>query len=259
MLFINTRPLERAEALSSALLNSNIDVINFPLLELKEHPFSSELQYLYHQLLDASVIVVVSPTAVEVGMKFLHKCKIELSDLSQIQWIAVGEKTAEELKKYQIESFIPSVETSEGMLQLPILDTLNKGAKVAFWRGEGGRQFMMESLRQNGMDVLNFILYERQLPEESQVQSQQLIAMIQDKKSYIALITSEASWLNWLDVLKTHSDLIDQGQYWVLGDRLFNILNFYKKQQNLDYSIVKLMNLKIESILLHIDEIQGRL
>jgi uroporphyrinogen-III synthase len=259
MLFINTRPSQRAEALSSALLDLNVDVIDLPLLDLKARPLTLEMKLLYGRLSEVSVLVVVSPTAVSVGMQYLHDCNVDLKHLSHVKWIAVGEKTAEELNKYHIKSFVPEVETSEGMLQLPVLNTLDKGAKIAFWRGEGGRQFMMESLCQKGMEVLNFVLYERQLPLESKAKAQQTILQLTSTEHYVVLITSEASWLNWLELIQFNSNLLNKGQYWVLGDRLFNILNNYKKQQDLYYQVVKLMNLKTESIVLNVAKLQGKL
>ena len=39
--------------------------------------------------------------------------------------------------------------------------------QIAFWRGLGGRQFMMQQLQQQGISVLNFVLYRRQCPELS--------------------------------------------------------------------------------------------
>jgi len=72
MLFINTRPQDRASTLTEALVDAGYQVATLPLLELKAEPFSFELQQLYQQLEQTQVIVVVSPTAVEVGMQYLQ-------------------------------------------------------------------------------------------------------------------------------------------------------------------------------------------
>ena len=45
---------------------------------------------LYQQLEQVQVIVVVSPTAVEIGMRYLQQAGITLEQLAHIQWIAVG-------------------------------------------------------------------------------------------------------------------------------------------------------------------------
>src|SRR5690606_39725176 len=97
MLFINTRPQDRAEKLSHALRMAQVPVLDLPLLELVARPWSAALFELYQQLLAAQVIVVVSPTAVQVGMDYLRQAEISLDELQQIQWIAGGETTAQAL------------------------------------------------------------------------------------------------------------------------------------------------------------------
>lgn len=259
MFFINTRPTDRAEALSSALFAHDVKVIDLPLLELKSFPLSSHLIDLFDELFHVNIVVVVSPTAAEIGMAYLQQQHINLKSLSHLRWIAVGKKTAEYLNKYGIDSFVPSVETSEGMLQLPILNQLHIGSKVAFWRGEGGRQFMMEQLQQRGMKVLNFVLYERNCPLQSINEIHKIALILQQEPFYIMLLSSEASWLNWLKLIQFNSSLLNRGQYWVLGDRLFQLLHDYKKQNSFDFQIIKLANLKTELILQHIAHLQGKL
>ena len=49
MLFINTRPENRAAALNQALLGAGYAIEALPLLELVAEPFNAELQQLYQQ------------------------------------------------------------------------------------------------------------------------------------------------------------------------------------------------------------------
>ncbi|WP_201306648.1 uroporphyrinogen-III synthase, partial [Escherichia coli] len=107
------------------------------------------------------------PTAVDVGMQYLTQSGLKIDELKHIQWIVVGQATANRLHDYGIEAHVPEVETSEGMLNLPLLHRMQKSGSVAFWRGEGGRQFMMETLQQQGIQILNFVLYRRQCPQAS--------------------------------------------------------------------------------------------
>ena len=92
MLLLNTRPTQRAATLSHRLNRAGIEVVELPLLELTGLPYSAELAALYAQLADTQVIVVVSPTAVDVGMQYLQASQIEMSSLAHIQWIAVGRR-----------------------------------------------------------------------------------------------------------------------------------------------------------------------
>lgn len=252
MLFINTRPDSRAAELTEALQNKGYQVESLPLLELVAKPFSEQLLQLYQQLSKAQAIVVVSPTAVEVGMKYLEKSGLKLSDLKHIQWIAVGQATANRLNEYGIEVHIPDVETSEGMLNLPILHNMQQTGSVAFWRGEGGRQFMMEILQQQGIQILNFVLYHRQCPEASYSTFKHLTQNSNyNLNKWLVLITSEASWKYWLELCSKNNAQPDC-VYLVLGPRLFQIVKEYRDQQLAHFHIIQLENLSPSGMIHHI-------
>lgn len=257
MLFINTRPKDRAASLTNALGAAQVPVIELPLLELVAVPYAESLARLYHQLPQADVIVVVSPTAVHVGMQYLQQAGHTLDDLAHIQWIAVGQTTQTVLQSYGVESHVPMVETSEGMLQLPVLTGMATGSTVAFWRGEGGRLFMMQQLQSLGIHILNFILYQRQCPQSTHQKMHEVIPQLEQTQHYVVLISSEASWLNWLQLLQQHQHLIVRGIYFVLGQRLTHVLNRYAAQQQCLFQVLQLEHLQHDAILRQLVRVQG--
>lgn len=223
MIFINTRPASRADDLTKALNDAGYQVESLPLLELVPQPFSNELQQLYQQLSETQIIVVVSPTAVEIGIRYLQRAGLPLQQLKHIQWIAVGNATAQALAKFNIESHVPEVESSEGMLELSILQQQDHLKKIAFWRGLGGRQFMMQQLQQQGVSLLNFVLYRRQCPENSVVHFPKIIAKLKDRQSVVVLISSEASWNYWQQLCHSSATQVEW-IYMVLGSRLAHLV-----------------------------------
>ncbi|MFC3903254.1 uroporphyrinogen-III synthase [Acinetobacter marinus] len=242
---INTRPAERASVLTEALQGLGYAVYELPLLSLEPMTLDTGLKTQFAQLKDAKIVVVVSPIAVELGIQYALQCDISLTELQTKQWIAVGRSTQLALSKHQIDSICPTVETSEGMLQLPILndlisaqsstsrdtktDTENDTANVtiAFWRGIGGRTLMMDALTAQGCHVLNMLLYHRAMPnytiDDLKQLVQQLPAMI--------LISSEQSWKNWQQLTErmiehriVNQDVFAENQYVVLGERVSQVL-----------------------------------
>ncbi|HBU87813.1 uroporphyrinogen-III synthase [Acinetobacter oleivorans] len=252
MLFINTRPDSRAAELTDALQNEGYQVESLSLLELVAKPFSEHLLQLYQQLVKAQAIVVVSPTAVDVGMQYLMQSGLKLDDLTHIQWIAVGQATANRLHEYGVDAHIPDVETSEGMLNLPILHNMKQAGSVAFWRGEGGRQFMMDTLQQQGIQILNFVLYHRQCPQDSYSTFKHLTQNSNyNLEKWLVLITSEASWKYWLE-LCSKNNVQPDCVYLVLGPRLFQIVKEYRDQQQAHFHIIQLENLSPSGMIHHI-------
>ena len=257
MWFINTRPQERADGLTTVLATAGFEVKNLPLLQLIACPWNHTLAELYRQLLDTQMIVVVSPTAVRIGMQYLQQAGMSLQQLVHIQWVAVGKTTAQALAEYGIRSHVPEVETSEGMLNLPLFDTSRGLKKVAFWRGEGGRQFMMQHLQQQDIQILNFVLYQRHCPAETATLFSELMDTLKQQPfSVWVLITSEASWLNWLSLSQQYQLNLSLCHFLVLGQRLFDLLNSYPDIQA-DLKVSQLADLQPATILQLIATLQG--
>ena len=218
MKFINTRPADRAEPLRLALQNLGHHVLDLPLLELKPLVLDAHLTAQYTAFLQADMVVVVSPIAAEIGLSYYCALNLDINQLQHKTWIAVGKSTAHVLKQYGIDSVVPEVETSEGMLSLPEIGALAQST-VAFWRGIGGRTFMMSELEANGFTVLNMLLYTRQMPEMSLLKDVLLL-----QKDDMVLISSEASWHNWLKLLSSFNYQSLDYRYVVLGDRVSEIV-----------------------------------
>lgn len=260
MLFINTRPIDRAQPLTECLRQSGFDVVDLPLLALTPRPYNNTLQQLYLQLLSTQIIVVVSPTAVEIGMQYLQQSGLSLAQIQHIQWIAVGKKTAQRLLDYGVESHVPAVETSEGMLSLPLFNQVKELKRIAFWRGEGGRQFMMQQCQARHIDVLNFILYDRAFPQQTQAQFLDFVNKIEQfEKPYWCCISSEASWHNWLALTRDHQEIVSACHYLVLGERLYQLLRHGKNAAQACLNSTQISNLAPETILQTIVQLQRKL
>lgn len=258
MLLLNTRPPERAARLTQQLAIAGVDIIELPLLELVEQAYSESLADLYQQLKQVQVIVVVSPTAAHIGIRYLTYAGLSLRDLSHIGWIAVGTATEQALAEFGIQSFVPDVETSEGMLTLPILTSLTIGSTLAFWRGEGGRLFMMEHFRKRNIQVLNFVLYTRQCPSRAASILTYHLERLCAASIFTVLISSEASWLNWLRLIEAYPKLLEKAYYLTLGPRLTALVSSYKSERELQFGLVEIENLQKETILQHLGDIQGK-
>ena len=72
------------------------------------------------------------------------------------------------------------------------------------------------------------------------------------------VVSSEASWLNWIELIQNNRDILNKADYWVLGERLFQLLLNDQKQNKLSFKITKLTNLKIDSIMQQIIVAQGK-
>ncbi|TEU28518.1 uroporphyrinogen-III synthase [Alkanindiges illinoisensis] len=203
---LNTRPAERADGLNHALQQAGYRVSQLPLLELVAEPFEA-IQPQLSKIWQVAVVVVVSPAAAQLGLAGLKQLDILPSQLA-CQWVAVGQGTAAILAQAGITAQVPALETSEGMLALDIFQqaqhstaSCNKtsdsaaAGPIMFWRGHGGRQFMLKQLASQ-QQVISLNLYDRQLPKSSKAQYQQLL----NHPPQVLIITSGVSWQYWLEL-----------------------------------------------------------
>lgn len=243
-LFINTRPAERAGRILSTEMAWQ--EVYLPLLALTPCPLTDVLKQQLHQLYQSDVIVVVSPTAVEIGVRYVQQLGILLDSLTHIHWVAVGQRTANVLADYGIMAETPAMETSEGMFQLPIFsaERLAQLKKVSFWRGQGGREWLMQQLHSAHLQVENCVLYQRHLPEQSVKTWQANVSDYHQYPMRVVLISSLESWNNWVQLNLAYP--LELFYYLVLGKRVYQaILQHYPR---LEQQVYMISSLHAESI-----------
>ncbi|MFT4021529.1 MAG: uroporphyrinogen-III synthase [Acinetobacter sp.] len=248
MLFVNTRPPERAYELTQVLRANHVHVIDLPLLQLTAIEPNEELKQCFADLPSTQVLIVVSPRAAEIGLSYLAYFGINLQQLKQLQWVAVGESTAQVLRQAGICPILPEIETSEGILKLPVF-MQHKINKIAFWRGLGGRTLMLDFLQAQGHQILNFLLYQRSCPITRQDFEKKLFLQQhwQQHKDVYVCISSEASWLNWQNLCQNNIEIFKRCIYLTLGDRLTKRVQETLPFENIGH-VIHINDLKPETI-----------
>lgn len=250
---INTRPLTRASLLNQVLRSHGFDVIALPLLELIAETLTPELNWQLQQMSTMHMVIVVSPTAAELGLIQLQLLDICPQQLN-CQWIAVGTGTATVLQQAGLQPLIPQLETSEGILSLPALHQLASQSQIMFWRGHGGRQLMLQALQQANHQVMSVDLYRRRLPLESMQQYQYLVGL----PALILLITSGVSWQHWLQLAEQSGQLIYPAYVLVLGERIYQLIQHWFKQHHQPQqqtTVILIDNLQPETILTMLEKL----
>jgi len=229
--FLNTRPPERSQPLTALLSQHGWRVIELPLLGLVPRALTrneaADLDQLAHAPDRISVIIVVSPTAAELGLAALHTRGITAHQLP-LAWLAVGQGTADVLKAAGIEAQLPLLETSEGLIASPLLTALESGQTAMIWRGEGGRELVQQHLFAQGVSLAIINFYQRQLPASSMqfwAEHWGTPARPDKKKDTpwpdIVLLSSGESWRYWQMLAGTRTF---QPWFLVLGERLWQQL-----------------------------------
>ena len=247
MQFINTRPDQRAKALSLFLRQHGVTVIELPLLTLVEKPMTVAEQAGLQSIDRYQVVVLVSEAAVKYGLARLATL-VKLTELSKkITWVAVGDKTANYFNQtWQQLSELPAptvifphekhAQNNEGLLNLPVIQALGTGDYLQVWRGIGGRELLADTLTAKGVQVHLLNLYQRVLPSATT----HAFAVWQQTQTHnqpiIVLISSLTAWQNWQQLTLGTEMAASCYYYLVLQSRIAE--QMLLQQANLNITII---------------------
>lgn len=197
---LNTRPLDRAGALSQALRHAGYRVSELPLLDFEVCPLPIASQARLADVRAGDVVVVVSPMAAQLGLAWI--AQHPHTNWQHVQWFAVGEATAQVLAQAGFWAKIPARANSEGLLVLPEISQLQPPTRVMVWRGEGGRELIQDTLLQRGVELHSIAFYRRILPTQSMTQWRAWSEV--DRPQYV-LMTSGEAWENWCQMVGSYA------------------------------------------------------
>nr|WP_298146653.1 uroporphyrinogen-III synthase [uncultured Pseudomonas sp.] len=161
-----TRPAEESQALAEALAEQGIYSASMPLLAIEPLAETAEQRSAFLELDRYTALIVISKPAARLSLQLLARYWPQ-PPIEQ-PWFAVGAATAEILDAHGLNVHYPvDGDDSEALLSLPVLQqrlAASAAPRVLILRGEGGREWLAERLREQGVQVDYLALYCRQLP-----------------------------------------------------------------------------------------------
>lgn len=160
-----TRPAEDCAALAQTLAAQGVVSHCMPLLAIEALDETLEQRSAFADLQRYCAVIVVSKPAARIGLQLLAQHGAPTPDLP---WFSVGAATAAVLAEQGLGVHFPDLgDDSEALLALPALQQAiaAPAPRVLILRGEGGREFLAESLRSQGVSVDYLPLYRRVLPQ----------------------------------------------------------------------------------------------
>lgn len=250
---INTRPADRAALLSTAIRQAGYRVTELPLLQLDALPLSPALSDQLGRIAQVQCVIVVSPTAADIGLHYLRQCGLDVQQLA-LQWIAVGQGTAQVLQQAGLPVLVPELETSEGVLALQGVIDPQAVQQVMIWRGIGGRELMLRSLDEQGYVVHNVLLYRRGLP----VHAFEQFKLLCGQPPAVLLLSSGESWRYWQQLAqqaRTHIQAqaqpasVNLSHILVLGERVHRLVQQAMQVQHPAVQVIRINSLRAEHVL----------
>ena len=187
-----TRPLAQAGLLAQRVAAIGRDAVMFPLLEI--HPLSNpaELHAALHDLTAYAMVAFVSPNAINAAFSVVPGWPRD------IVFAIMGEGSRAALAHHGVTSANAHIvgprdaprTDSQTLLEALDLGAL-KGKCVLIIRGETGREFLADRLRDAGVQVTQVAAYRRVAPTMDQARRAQLRTLLDAKCDWI-VTSSEA-------------------------------------------------------------------
>ena len=162
-----TRPLAQSAKLAGLIHLQGGRPVVFPLLDIGPADDPKPLQSAIAGLDDYALAVFISPNAVDYSLPAILSARAWPTGL---QAAAIGQSSVVRLADYGISNAIAPCERfdSEALLDLPALQPERvRGKRVAIFRGNGGREYLADTLRERGASVDYVTCYHRSAPDDA--------------------------------------------------------------------------------------------
>ncbi len=158
-----TRPREQAAPLLERLQAAGARPLLFPSIEIAPPEDTARLQDVIERLAQFDWAIFISPSAVDMAWPAIESRLGQWP--SQVKIAAVGPGTARALQRHGIGQVrLPEQGSdSEALLALGEFQQ-PAGRRVVIFRGQGGREWLAETLRERGAWVEYAECYRRRLP-----------------------------------------------------------------------------------------------
>ncbi len=212
-----TREKEASSEFSELLASCGAKTVEFPTIEIKPIRDTKEQQLSVKNLEDYDFLVFTSVNGVSNYFDVLASHGKDSRDLKGKKITAIGEKTSEEILKYNLTpDYMPAVYTAEGIISLA--EELNlDGKKILIPRALVAREILPDTLRAMGAMVEVLCVYETLTPDYSKQELDTIKEKISDAKIDLVTFTSSSTVTNFFSLLGKDPELFARTGFACIG------------------------------------------
>ena len=155
-----TRPAHQSEEILTRLRTLGAQAVGFPTIEIFELTAGDSL---IKRMDEYALAIFISGNAVHYGFMALARVGVPYTDLPPV--VAIGRGTAKLLESKGVANVqCPEHPSSDSLLQMPVVKSLEPSKKVILFRGLGGKEVIAVGLRACELEVYYAEVYERCKP-----------------------------------------------------------------------------------------------
>jgi uroporphyrinogen III methyltransferase/synthase len=217
-----TRPAGQSAALAAHLTAASIATLDFPLIEIAPAEDLGPLHAALGALERYALVVFVSPNAVDYafaqsGSIWPHALPVGVVGPGSVaalarhgveapayQVISPSAAADDEAARFDSEALFAAIDTSLGAASL-------EGKRVLIVRGDGGREWLADRLREAGVEVETVAAYRRLVPEPS-IAAWTRVHELLAGEPHAWLVTSSEGVRNLDELAREHLNAVEIAQ-----------------------------------------------
>ncbi|SIT40372.1 putative enzyme of heme biosynthesis [Paraburkholderia piptadeniae] len=221
-----TRPAGQSNALAKVLHDAGVATVEFPLIEIAPADDEGPLRAALASLDRYALVVFVSPNAVDYAFArhdaiWPHALPVGVVGPGSVAALA---KHGVEAPAYTVISPGASADDNDGArfdsealyaaLEASLGESAFEGKRVLIVRGDGGREWLADRLREAGAEVETVAAYRRLVPEPSIGAWSRIHALLsgESKTPHAWLVTSSEGVRNLGELAHDHLTVSEQAQ-----------------------------------------------
>ncbi|MYI73456.1 MAG: uroporphyrinogen-III C-methyltransferase [Candidatus Dadabacteria bacterium] len=212
-----TREKEASSEFSELLTSCGAKTIEFPTIAIKPIRNTKEQKLSVENLGNYDFLVFTSVNGVTNYFEVLASHGKDSRELKGKKIIAIGEKTAEQLLKYNLSAdYIPAVYTAEGIVSLAEKLDLD-GKKILIPRALVARELLPDTLRAMGATVELLCVYETLVPDYTKEELDLMKMRLSDAEIGLVTFTSSSTVTNFFSLLGEDPELFAETGFACIG------------------------------------------
>jgi len=212
-----TREKEASSEFAELLGSCGAKTIEFPTIEIKPVRNIREQKLSVQNLAGYDFLVFTSVNGVSNYFDVLASHGKDSRELKGKKIIAIGEKTSEELLKYNLSvDYMPGVYTAEGIISLAEKLNLN-GKKILIPRALVARELLPDTLRGMGAEVEVLCVYETLVPDHAKEELDLIKTKFSSAEIDLVTFTSSSTVTNFFSLFGEDPELFGKTGFACIG------------------------------------------
>lgn len=210
-----TRARQQSSKLSEKIYDLGGNPVEFPVIKIEDLSNESTICEEIKKVNEYNYVIFTSQNGVKIFFERMYNLGLDNRQLSDAKIVAIGNTTAEEIKKYHINpDIVPSNYVAESIYK-EVAPLLSVSDKILIPRAKEARNYLVDELEKI-CTVKELKIYQTVLGQGIEKKEEIKELILNNKIDYITF-TSSSTVKNLINMLDNHTDILNKTKLISIG------------------------------------------